>query len=205
MNIHFRQAQPSDTSIAVPLIYSAGPHEFEYVYGMPGKTVIDFLEYAFPSGRGIFSYPVHEVTTIDDQVVGIGAFYGGNEYLHLGTENMGVMFRFYGLINFMKIMVRIMKIDTILTQPEMNAFHIEQLAVKEENRGSGVGTALLQHEIGKAREKGYAKCTLDVAITNPQAQKLYERLGFKVVKEYPWKYPTSRVDVPGERRMELVL
>ena len=205
MNIHFRQAQPSDASIAVPLIYSAGPHEFEYVYGMPGKTVIDFLEYAFPSGRGIFSYPVHEVVTIDDQVVGIGAFYGGNEYLRLGIENMGVMFRFYKLINFMKIMGRIMKIDTILTQPEKNAFHIEQLAVKEENRGSGVGTALLQHEIGKAREKGYAKCTLDVAITNPQAQKLYERLGFKVVKEYPWKYPTSRVDVPGERRMELVL
>jgi len=115
------------------------------------------------------------------------------------------MFRFYKLINFMKIMGRIMKIDTILTQPEKNAFHIEQLAVNEENRGSGVGTALLQHEIGNAREKGYAKCTLDVAITNPQAQKLYERLGFKVVKEYPWKYPTSRVDVPGERRMELVL
>jgi len=44
-----------------------------------------------------------------------------------------------------------------------------------------------------------------VAITNPQAQKLYERLGFKVVKEYAWKYPTSRVEVPAERRMELIL
>ena len=205
MNIHFRQAQPSDTRIAVPLIYSAGPHEFEYVYGMPGKTVCDFLEYAFPSGRGLLSYPVHEVATIDEQVVGIGAFYGGNEYLRLGKENIGVMFRYYGLVNFMKLMVRIIKIDTILTSPEKNAFHIEQLAVKEANRGSGVGTALLQYEISRAREKRFAKCTLDVAITNPQAQKLYERLGFKVVKEYPWKYPTSRVEVPAERRMELIL
>jgi len=32
-----------------------------------------------------------------------------------------------------------------------------------------------------------------------------ERLGFKVVKEYPWNYPTSRVDVPGQCRMELIL
>ena len=34
-----------------------------------------------------------------------------------------------------------------------------------------------------AREKGYSCITLDVIDTNPQGKKLYEKIGFSVIKE----------------------
>jgi ribosomal protein S18 acetylase RimI-like enzyme len=88
--------------------------------------------------------------------------------------------------------------------PEPATKFIAQVGVAEALRGQGIGAALLTAQIELARMKNYLKCALDVAVTNPRAQKLYERLGFSVVGERPWPYP-HLANVPGMRRMELAL
>ncbi len=55
------------------------------------------------------------------------------------------------------------------------------VAVEPEYRGMGVGTALLRALISRATEVGYRAVSLSVDARNP-ALRLYERLGFLVVK-----------------------
>ncbi len=59
--------------------------------------------------------------------------------------------------------------------------HVNNLAVRPECRGAGVGRALLESVIGAAVSLGARRATLEVRRANRAALKLYERLGFSVV------------------------
>ena len=54
-------------------------------------------------------------------------------------------------------------------------------------RGKGIGTALLQAMLGLLSSEGYKKVSLSVQKANPAAR-LYERLGFKTVRETDEEY-----------------
>jgi ribosomal protein S18 acetylase RimI-like enzyme len=204
MNINLRKAQPDDIRFVYPLIYSSGPHEFDYVLNVGNKTTQDYLFFVFPSKLGINSYRVYTVATANSQIVGIGAFYSGRDNLRLSLGSFWNLFRFYGPQNIIKVAQRVAHLETILSPPDAHAGLISQLGVKEEFRGCGIGTAIIGNQIGLARKMRLRKCVLDVAMTNPRAQVLYERLGFTVVQENRWNYPDSISPVPGQRRMELV-
>jgi ribosomal protein S18 acetylase RimI-like enzyme len=51
-----------------------------------------------------------------------------------------------------------------------------------------VGTKLLDEVIAIARESGKRRVRLHVVDTNPRAQALYQRLGFRVTKVEPTGY-----------------
>jgi GNAT superfamily N-acetyltransferase len=55
---------------------------------------------------------------------------------------------------------------------------IEDLFVREEARGSGLGRALTEAAIERARERGCRRVELDVNEANEAATALYESLGF---------------------------
>ncbi len=205
MNIQIRNAQPEDVRFVVPLVYSSGPHEFDYIFNVANKTAESYISFAFPGRTGTQSHSIHSVATVDDQIVGIGAFYPGRDSWRLGLGNIWTALRFYGPQNLLTVAQRAAHIETIIPPPEADVGFISQLGVKDEFRSCGIGTALIQHQIGLARNMGLRACMLDVAMTNPRAQALYERLGFKVVRENPWKYPDSEIHMPGQRRMELAL
>ena len=67
------------------------------------------------------------------------------------------------------------------------------MAVRDEARGGGVGTALLLTLIDDARREGYSALSLAVLRENPVVR-LYERLGFRVV-EVIGEYQTMRLDL----------
>jgi ribosomal-protein-alanine N-acetyltransferase len=58
--------------------------------------------------------------------------------------------------------------------------HINNLAVRPECRGAGVGRALLESVFRHAVALGARRATLEVRRSNAAAVKLYERLGFSV-------------------------
>lgn len=66
---------------------------------------------------------------------------------------------------------------------ENRRFLLDGLFVREEVRGRGVGTALLQAAMAEAARRGYAEVRLDVVDTNPRARALYERQGFHAAFE----------------------
>jgi len=60
-------------------------------------------------------------------------------------------------------------------------FLMDGLFVRDDQRGLGVGSALLEAICAEAAQRGYAEVRLDVVDSNPRAKKLYERHGFRTV------------------------
>lgn len=59
-----------------------------------------------------------------------------------------------------------------------DAAYIQSLCVREEYRGQGVGTRLLEAFMAYAKSQGEHKACLEVCDYHPNARRLYERLGF---------------------------
>jgi ribosomal-protein-alanine N-acetyltransferase len=71
--------------------------------------------------------------------------------------------------------------------------HVNNVAVRPEFRGQGIGSDLLQTTLEQARERGAKTAQLEVRAGNAEAQKLYQRCGFTVVgrrKNY-YREPTE--------------
>lgn len=72
-----------------------------------------------------------------------------------------------------------------------DAVEICHLQVRPEHRGEGVGTALIVGSERRAMECGHRCIAVGVADDNPDARRLYERLGYRLtgifdVSEYDW-------------------
>jgi ribosomal protein S18 acetylase RimI-like enzyme len=61
--------------------------------------------------------------------------------------------------------------------------YVDGIAVIKEMRGKGIGSRLLDLLEKMAVEKRIRRISLEVIDTNPRAEVLYRRLGFKVVKQ----------------------
>ncbi len=61
---------------------------------------------------------------------------------------------------------------------------ILRLAVHPEQRGKGIGTALLQAALKELQKKELTDVELDVEVVKRGARKLYEKVGFRVVQVY---------------------
>jgi [ribosomal protein S18]-alanine N-acetyltransferase len=62
----------------------------------------------------------------------------------------------------------------------LDEIHINNIAVRPELRGQGLGSALLTHVLEEGRAVGAWRATLEVRRSNDDARRLYERFGFRV-------------------------
>lgn len=60
-------------------------------------------------------------------------------------------------------------------------FLVDGIAVRQDARGRGVGSALIEALCDEARTRGYREIRLDVIVENIRARALYERLGFVTI------------------------
>ena len=71
--------------------------------------------------------------------------------------------------------------------------HITTLAVQKKSRKKGIGTKLIAQLIEDAKKHGLKKLFLEVRQSNVPAQKIYKKLGFKVLdrrREY-YQHPVE--------------
>ncbi len=57
--------------------------------------------------------------------------------------------------------------------------HIVSIAVKDEHRGKGIGTALVLASHEEVARKSATECYLEVRVSNEGAIRLYEKLGYR--------------------------
>jgi ribosomal-protein-alanine N-acetyltransferase len=76
----------------------------------------------------------------------------------------------------------------------LDEVHINNLAVRHDHRGQGLGTALLEHVLQAAAGRGAGRATLEVRRSNAPARRLYERLGFEIAATRPNYYVSPAED-----------
>lgn len=206
MAVETRPAGPDDVDLAVPLIYCSGEHEYDYVFATRRHTASEFIRAAFLGRSRSDSYRGFHVVVVDGKVVGIGSFVGGGD-LTIGNtlRFLWDALRLYGFRESWGVLRRGLRLQTVMPPPGRDELFIQKVGVSPEMRGRGLGTALISERIAAAREKGFRRCVLDVAATNPGAQRLYERMGFEVTGERRLRTDDAGAKVPPQRRMALEL
>jgi ribosomal-protein-alanine N-acetyltransferase len=76
----------------------------------------------------------------------------------------------------------------------LDEIHINNLAIRHEIQGQGLGTALLTHVLQAGASRGAERATLEVRRSNTPARRLYERLGFEVAATRPNYYVSPPED-----------
>ena len=69
--------------------------------------------------------------------------------------------------------------------------HICSLAVSQKHRGSGIGSALVQRAEYQVMLTGATAMQLEVRISNTQAQKFYQKLGYEPVFQFAGYYANT--------------
>lgn len=121
---------------------------------------------------------------------------GGEEFYRISTRR--VLAAFWPL-KTLRVLFNFFLLDE---SPPRNALYVESIAVDAEIRGLGIGGKLMAEAETRARELGLPLLALDVIGDNHGAIRLYERLGYQIVKTtrgFLVKYVTGSNEV---HRME---
>ncbi|SEF11873.1 Acetyltransferase (GNAT) family protein [Burkholderia sp. WP9] len=176
-----RRARIEDAVQCAPLIYASGEHEFDYFLGVPPGACIAFLESAFRSSAGRFSYRRHYVAADSSgAVLGILAAHDGCAILWDDPHIVWALVRFFGVRRAVGMLLRGVVLESELPKPRRNQLLMAHCATVARARSRGVFSALFQHaiETGMVNLDNGKQLVLDVLISNQPARALYERLGF---------------------------
>ena len=101
---------------------------------------------------------------------------GGEEFYQLSARRMLATF---WPLKTIRVLVNLFLLNE---SPPPDAFYVESIAVDADIRGLGIGGKLMAEAETRARELGLPLLALDVIGDNHGAIRLYERLGYQIVK-----------------------
>jgi ribosomal protein S18 acetylase RimI-like enzyme len=196
-----RQAAASDATAAAGLIHMAWGDFAQYMFCQPDAPHVRALLARLFARRGHrLSY---RYATIAEDGAGPQALLimiPGSELLRLTWGLLAAMTADVGLAGGLRFGARWLP---FLMRPEAarGELYIDTLSVADAWRGRGVGSALLAMAEGRACAMGLRACSLSVDLTNPDAQRLYERRGYRVEHTFrPSRYARS-TNYPGFHHM----
>jgi ribosomal protein S18 acetylase RimI-like enzyme len=207
VHLVFRPAEPADADAVVPLIYSSAPALFDFLFAVPGRaSPQEFLRRAFVDGAGQFGFCNH-VVVVEDGVVVAAMARGWSRGSRLAFILAGArqVFACYGVVAGLGVIVRVARSEDVIVPPARGELYIGHLGASPKRRGGNIGAALMAHVIAQPRHSGLRKVVFDVAVSNPRAQKLYERLGFAVTAERRSRLANAQGVVVDHRRMEILM
>ncbi len=204
--ILFRPATLADADAVTPFIYSSGPDVCEYIFKDKKKGgAEEFLHFAFQKVGGETGYTNHVCAIHQGEIVGVGAIWSGKNGLGFLLADIRKIFSFFGLWKGLVVLFRGLKSEMLIRPPKKNEYALGHLGIRTALRGKGIGTALIEHLIEKTPLHPSDKVVLDVSFINPNAKKLYEKLGFVVTRTQHsnLKRRKFKIEVPHHYRMEL--
>jgi ribosomal protein S18 acetylase RimI-like enzyme len=204
MTLVFRPAEPADADAVVPLIYSSAPAVFDFLFAVRGRaSPQQFLRRALVDGAGQFGFRNHVVGVEDGMVVAVGAAWRGEGPFAFTVAGARQIFKCYGIGAAPGVILRALRTQEVIVPPARSELYIGHLGVTPERHSRGIGAALIAQLIAQNRHSGIRKVVLDVAVSNPRGQQLYERLGFSVTAERRSRLANAQGVVGNQRRMEM--
>ena len=201
--LEIRPARPEDAPQLAPLVHSSGPRAFNWIFA-PGDMPdsLPFLERCLGRRRGLLGWANHHVATLEGEVVASVALWSKSAvFPHTFFAALRI-FGFYKL-RAPGVSWRGLVVEGTLLSPTADALYLGHLAVDPALRGKGIGRKLLAFAHEQALAGGYRRLLLDVADDNPDAKRLYERLGYVGLRHVEFSGPKDAV--PNITQMELQL
>jgi ribosomal protein S18 acetylase RimI-like enzyme len=167
---------PDELRKQAAIICYEGFSQIKWLWGSQEKA-ITVLEASFNTELGL-------IALMQGQLVGfIGLKYENRSFflferLHFIRE-LGLL---RGLLAFLIL-------DNVSpVKPLSDEVYIAVLVVDPSMRGKGIGSSLMQSAFEIAQQNQCTAVVLDVANTNSNARRLYDRLGFKSVRTIEFKF-----------------
>ncbi|WGY69093.1 GNAT family N-acetyltransferase [Burkholderia cepacia] len=179
--VRFRAADADDATSCGPLVFASGVAEFGFFLGESDARCIAFLQQAFRSRHGRFSWRRHRVAVADDgTVLAVLAIHDGQRTMFDDVHVVWALARFFGVRRTIGQLLRGLVLETELPAPKRSQILVAHCATDERQRGTGIFSALFQDALdsGALPADGSREVVLDVLIRNVRARALYERLGF---------------------------
>lgn len=150
--------------------------QIEWLFGSKQKAIA-VVEHSFNGELGL-------TAQVQGQLVGfVGLRYENRPFLQFDRSHC---IRELGLLRGLLAFLILNNISP--AKPLSDEVYIAVLVVDASMRGKGIGSLLMQAAFEIAQQDQCTAVVLDVANTNPDARRLYKRLGFKVVRSIEFKY-----------------
>ncbi len=177
----FRAADADDAVACGPLVFASGVAEFGFFLGESDARCIAFLQRAFRSRHGRFSWRRHRVAVAQDgTVLAVMAIHDGQRTMFDDVHVVWALARFFGVRRTIGQLLRGLILETELPAPKRSQILVAHCATDERQRGTGIFSALFRDALdaGALPADGSREVVLDVLTRNGRARALYERLGF---------------------------
>jgi len=175
-----RPAQSEDSRLAAGLVFLSGPVAFEHIFNSAhGPDIRDFLALEFAESGTMFSHRHHFVCEQDGQLIATIGGFDKTSHDETFMGNAKAIFTQYGWRGIVKGLFFELR---LVKPPRKGCYYLCHIAVDPQWRGKGIAAQLINFMAARAQELGYSILSLDVAELNIGALRLYQQLGFKVVK-----------------------
>jgi ribosomal protein S18 acetylase RimI-like enzyme len=138
----------------------------------------DMALYAFDGSKNLIGF--------------LGFHTNSKEFIRYKYRNLREYFN--ALNAFIKLVILRFSIPVL----QKNEIRIDSVAIENSFRGRGIGTALIENFSNFAKTNNFNKIYLEVVDTNPEAKKLYNRLGFITKKRVRYYFFARRAGFSAE-------
>ncbi|KRN27655.1 acetyltransferase, GNAT family [Lactobacillus selangorensis] len=168
--MEIRAAKKADVDEVLPLIKIVFDEmEMPIFEKIPDQDLYHVLSEAYATEDYRYSYRHTTVAVEDGHVVGIAVGYPEVEEATI-DDAIAPFLPEIGLSKDLKFFTD--------KEARPGEWYLDTLAVAENKQGHGIGTALLKYLPEHLRQQGEQVISLSVDFENPQAEKLYKRMGF---------------------------
>jgi GNAT superfamily N-acetyltransferase len=173
---------------AAELYYEAFQQELESIMGSQ-RHGMAILEKSFDAEFAIVALHRHQLVGV------LGLEYDGHCFVDFRASTFAVEFGWlHGLFKFVHFL-------PFTRRQRKGELGIDSLVVHPLMRGKEIGTRLLETVFAFARTKGFDLVSLEVVDTNPEARRLYERMGFAPIKTRRYAYLRRTMGFPAATTM----
>ncbi|MGJ1205434.1 GNAT family N-acetyltransferase [Sphingobacterium lactis] len=158
-------------AIAAHLLLAMEDIAYLFIGAEDKSLALLFLETLVAQQGNQYSYDNNWVVEENGHVVATALIYDGSQLHELRKPVAALVQDAYG------------KDFNPEDETQGGEYYIDCIGVSPDQQGKGIGSKILQHLIDEYVEKRGATLGLLVDDDNPNAKRLYERLGFKVVGE----------------------
>ncbi|KCZ61456.1 GNAT family N-acetyltransferase [Hyphomonas atlantica] len=194
--------------LVAQLVRATGPVSYDYQFGTDG-LLERLVAVSWPRPETLFCAACSTTIIDEGDLLGIELGFAGPNF-YAFKENLAALAQ--GLLargeasyeELAGLMVRARKASYLNAYIPDDVYYLHALAAFPRHRGKGLGKALLQAAIARARAQGFRELQLDVLADNP-AVSFYQAMGLSIVSEIRSPELSRDHGFPPEYRMAVSL